>query len=183
MVRVKAKTKSAAVTPPTSLEATGFWLMKTEPDTFSYDDLQNAPQRTSSWEGVRNYQARNFMRDLFKVGDQVLIYHSSCPEPGVVGIAAVVKGAHPDMTALDPKSLYFDEKSKAQGESRWCMVAVKASKRFKTLVSLAAIKANPDLASMLVIRRGMRLSIQPVTKREWDIIVAMGGFSSGQGQI
>lgn len=148
------------------------WLMKTEPETFSFDHLLQAPNRTTSWEGVRNYQARNLMRDEFEVGDQVFIYHSSCAEPGIVGIAEVVRNAHPDPTALDPKSPYADDKSIAQGASRWLMVDVKAKARLKVPFTLADIRATPSLASMMVVRRGARLSIQPVTPEEWQTILA-----------
>jgi predicted RNA-binding protein with PUA-like domain len=157
-----------------SLKNSGLWLMKTEPGTFSYDDLLKSPKKTTSWEGVRNYQARNFMRDDFKLGHQVFIYHSSCDEPGIIGIAAVVREAHPDLSALNPKSPYFDPKSEALGKSRWCMVDIQAVRRFKNPVSLAEIKAQKKLGDMLVIRRGMRLSIQPVAKKHWEIILEMG---------
>jgi predicted RNA-binding protein with PUA-like domain len=150
------------------------WLMKTEPDTFSFDDLVRSPRRTTSWEGVRNYQARNLMRDRMRVGDQVFIYHSSCEEPGIVGTAEVVRLAHPDLAALDPKSPYFDERSAAAGESRWWMVDVRATARFKRPVLLSAIRAEPKLAGMMVIKRGARLSVQPVAPAEWAVIVRAG---------
>lgn len=148
-----------------------FWLMKTEPDVFSYADLVKAPKKTAPWEGVRNYQARNFMRDEFRLGDGVLIYHSSCEVPGIVGVATVVKEAYPDNSALDPKSPYFDESSKKAGESRWVMVDVQAKADFPKILSLSEIKETKALASMLVIKRGMRLSIQPVTPEEWSTIM------------
>lgn len=147
--------------------------MKTEPDTFSYDDLLKSPNKTTSWEGVRNYQARNFMRDDFKVGDKVFIYHSNTKPPGIAGIATVVKKAHHDKTALDPDSEYFDEKSKKLGESRWFMVDVKAKKKFKELIPLEVLKETKALSQMLVIQRGQRLSIQPVTKKEWDTVLQL----------
>ncbi len=119
-----------------------YWLMKTEPDTFSFEDLLKRPQRTESWEGVRNYQARNFMRDHFKLGHSCFIYHSSVGEPAIVGVAKVVREAYPDPTALNPKSKYFDEKSKAKGESRWCMVDVKAYAQFAEPISLKRLKTE-----------------------------------------
>lgn len=148
--------------------------MKTEPDTFSIEDLIRAPKRTTSWEGVRNYQARNLMRDEFKLGDEVFIYHSSCEVPGVVGTAKVVREAHPDLTALDPRSEYFDEKSKAAGESRWMMVAVQALTRFAQPVSLAQLRETKGLEDMMVLKRGARLSVQPVSAKEWAIITKLG---------
>lgn len=154
------------------------WLMKTEPETFSFDHLIKAPERTTSWEGVRNYQARNLMRDEFAVGDKVFIYHSSCAEPGIVGTAEVVRAAHPDLTALDPQSPYADEKSIAQGSSRWLMVDVQAKARLVKPVTLTAIRATPALASMMVIQRGSRLSIQPVNDADWQVILAMGTLVS-----
>ncbi len=151
-----------------------YWLMKTEPSVFSFNDLLKAPKQTSNWEGVRNYQARNFMRDDFKVGDRVLIYHSSTDVPGVVGTAEVVREGYPDKTALDPKSKYFDEKAKAKGESPWVMVDVKAVAKFKTLVDRPMLAAEPKLKNMLVLKRGMRLSIQPITEAEYDTVSRLG---------
>ena len=147
--------------------------MKTEPDVFSWDHLIKAKDQTTPWEGVRNYQARNLMRDEMKLGDQVLFYHSSCEVPGAVGIAEVVKESHPDLTALNPKSDYFDEKSAKKGESQWAMVAVKAVKKFKEPVTLTAMRSIKGLEDMVLLRRGSRLSVQPVTKAEWDIIVKL----------
>ena len=137
--------------------------MKTEPDEFSFDDLVDRPRHTESWNGVRNYQARNFMRDDFKVGDKVLIYHSSAEQIGIPGLAEVVKAAHPDTTADEPE--------------RWVMVDVKATHRFKHFVSLGEIKSNKSLHSMLVVKRGQRLSIQPVTKSEWETLLKIGNPS------
>ena len=151
-----------------------YWLMKSEPDTFSFESLLAAPRRVTSWEGVRNYQARNIMRDEMKLGDQVLFYHSSCEEPGAIGIAEVVREAHPDLTALDPKSPYFDAKSGRDGESRWAMVDVQARARFAAPVTLRVMREVKDLAGMMLLQRGTRLSVQPVTKKEWEIIVGLG---------
>ncbi len=149
------------------------WLMKTEPDVFSWDDLMRSGQ--SSWEGVRNYQARNFMRDDFAIGDLVLFYHSSCAEPGIVGIAEVASPAYPDPTALDPSSKYFDEISAKQGTSRWVMVDIKPIHGFRRVARLSEIRNCKELASMRLLQRGQRLSIQPVTEEEFLTIRRMWG--------
>jgi predicted RNA-binding protein with PUA-like domain len=148
--------------------------MKTEPDTFSFDDLLKAPKRTTSWEGVRNYMARNLMRDQMKLGDQAFFYHSSCEVPGIVGITEVVRESHPDDSALDPKSEYFDEKSAKKGESQWAMVAVRAKARMKHFVPLSELREAKGLERMMVIQRGSRLSVQPVTAAEWQVIIKLG---------
>lgn len=150
-----------------------YWLMKTEPDVFSWNDLER--KRRASWDGVRNYQARNFMRDEFRLGDLVLFYHSSCPNPGIVGVAEVVREAYPDPTALDPKSEYFDPVSARDGASRWVMVDISPVKRFRNLASLAEIRHTKLLGSMLLLQKGQRLSIQPVTSKEFKIIEANWG--------
>lgn len=152
-----------------------YWLMKTEPETFSFDDLVKAPKRTASWEGVRNYQARNFMRDTFKLDDEVLIYHSNIDEPGAFGIAVVAREGYTDPTALDPKSEYFDEKAKKKGESPWIMVDVKALARLERPVTRAQMKQTPALKAMMVLQRGARLSVQPVTSDEFKTICRLGG--------
>ena len=146
-----------------------YWLLKTEPDTFSIDNLKQ--QKVSCWEGVRNYQARNMMRDGMKVGDQAFIYHSSCKDVGVVGIAEVVKEAYPDHFQFDPESHYFDPKS-APDNPRWIMVDV-AYRQHLNYVSLARIKANPALEEMPLVKRGNRLSIMPLTESQWHEIIAM----------
>jgi len=147
-----------------------FWLMKTEPEVFSFDDLMAAPGKTTCWEGVRNYQARNMMRDDFKTGDMVLVYHSNANPPGVAGIARVVREAYPDPAALDPKSEYFDEKSKAEGKSRWVMVDIQAVSPARQVVSLDLLRSTKGLEAMQVLKKGQRLSIQPVTASEWGIV-------------
>ena len=152
-----------------------FWLMKTEPEVFSFDDLMRAPGATTCWEGVRNYQARNTMRDEFRVGDQVFVYHSNANPPGVAGIARVVRGAYPDPAALDPNSEYFDEKSKAAGESRWVMVDVQGVRAAKGIVSLDVLRGTTGLEGMQLLKRGQRLSVQPVTADEWQIICGLCG--------
>ena len=145
-----------------------YWLMKSEPDVFSWDDLER--KRRASWDGVRNFQARNFMRDQFRLGDCVLFYHSSCAEPGIIGIAKVVREAYPDPTALDPKSDYYDPASAKAAASRWFMVDIEPVQRFKRLASLAEIRGNSGLQTMLLLRKGQRLSIQPVTEKEFKTI-------------
>ncbi len=142
--------------------------MKTEPDVFSWDDL--VKKKKAPWDGVRNYQARNFMRDQFRLGDQVLFYHSSCAEPGIVGVAEVVREAYPDPTALDPKSDYYDPSSAKAGESRWVMVDVAPVRKFRNLADLSAIRNTKGLQAMPLLQKGQRLSIQPVTAREFKLI-------------
>ena len=154
-----------------------FWLMKTEPEVFSFDDLMRAPRQTTCWEGVRNYQARNMMRDEFKIGDEVLVYHSNAAPPGVAGIARVVREAYPDPAAMDPKSDYFDEKSVAAGQSRWVMVDIQAVAPAQKIVSLVEIRKTPGLEGMLLVKQGQRLSIQPVTPAEWQIIRRLCGLA------
>ena len=151
-----------------------YWLMKTEPDVFSFDDLVRQKNHTDHWDGIRNYQARNFMRDQFKKGQKVFIYHSNTKEPGIVGIAEVVREAYPDHTALDPKEKYFDPKSADKGESRWVMVDIKATHRFKNLVSLSELRECDEVVDMALLRPGQRLSIQPVTSDEWAFIKGLG---------
>ena len=145
-----------------------YWLMKSEPDEASIDDLANASSRTLPWTGVRNYQARNFMRDTMQLGDGVLFYHSSCPEPDIAGIARVVSRAYPDPTQFDPKSVYFDPKSTRESP-RWMLVDVEFVKK-TPLISLAELRKHPQLADMRVLAKGNRLSITPVTEAEWRFI-------------
>ena len=150
-----------------------YWLLKSEPHCFSIDDLKNRPGMTEHWDGVRNYQARNFLRDKVKTGDLVLIYHSNIPEPAVVGIAEVVRAGYPDFTALDPGSDHFDPKSTAANPI-WYMVDVRYVETLKRPVTLERIKGNPLLAHMPLVNRS-RLSIQPVSREEWRIILSMSG--------
>jgi predicted RNA-binding protein with PUA-like domain len=151
-----------------------FWLLKTEPSCFSFDDLHNRPDMTEPWDGVRNYQARNFLRDSVKVGDRVLFYHSSIPEPAVVGIAEIVQAGYPDVTALDPNGEHFDPKASPQNPI-WYRVDVRYSEPFPRPVTLEQIKNNPALADMPLVKRS-RLSVQPVSPEEWSEILAMGGI-------
>jgi predicted RNA-binding protein with PUA-like domain len=148
-----------------------YWLMKSEPSECSIDDLASAAAQTVPWVGVRNYQARNFMRDEMSVGDGVLFYHSSCPEPGIAGRAKVASAAYPDATQFDPQSHYFDPKSSPEAP-RWLHVDVKLAKKSR-LLSLAEMRETPALASMAVLKRGNRLSITPVTAEEWKAVLAV----------
>lgn len=145
-----------------------YWLMKSEPDEFSIDDLAAAPHRITPWTGVRNYQARNFMRDSMRVGDLAFFYHSSCPEPGIAGIVEVASAAYPDATQFDPASPYYDPKATPE-KPRWFNVDVKFKRKTRFL-PLKALKGYPELASMQVLKPGNRLSITPVTAREWNFI-------------
>ncbi|RMH41234.1 MAG: EVE domain-containing protein [Deltaproteobacteria bacterium] len=147
-----------------------YWLMKSEPGTYSIDDL--ARDGVTPWDGVRNYQARNFMRDDMRVGDGVLFYHSSCDVPGVAGVAEVASEPYPDPTQFDPRSPYFDPKSD-RDDPRWWLVDVRFVAKFPAVVPLAAIKANPKLSDMAVVQRGQRLSVQPVTAAQWREIHKM----------
>ena len=147
-----------------------YWLMKSEPDVFSIDDLKACPNSTDSWDGVRNYQARNFMRDEMKIGDQILFYHSSCKPPGISGIAKVSREGHPDPSAFDKKSKYFDPKSEPNNP-RWIMVEVKYVKKFKRLISLEELKSYPELQGMQVLQKGNRLSITPISEQEFKFIL------------
>jgi predicted RNA-binding protein with PUA-like domain len=148
-----------------------YWLMKSEPDECSIDDLARLPSQTVPWVGVRNYQARNFMRDQMQVGDGVLFYHSSCHEPGIAGIAEVASTAYPDETQFDPKSPYFDAAAR-RDEPRWLHVDVKLVRKTR-LLSLAEMREAPTLASMVVLKRGNRLSITPVTPPEWKAVLQL----------
>ena len=145
-----------------------YWLMKSEPDEFSIDDLVRAPGKTTPWFGVRNYQARNYMRDAMRPGDGVLFYHSSCEVPGIAGFAEVSSAAHPDETQFDPKSPYYDPKSTRESP-RWMLVDVKLVRKTR-LLALDEIRAQPQLADMVILRRGNRLSVTPVTAAEWKYI-------------
>lgn len=145
-----------------------YWLMKSEPDECSIDDVLAAPNATVPWTGVRNYQARNYMRDRMQVGDGVLFYHSSCAEPGISGIAEVARAAYPDATQFDRRSKYFDASAKRDAP-RWLHVDVRALCRTR-LISIAELRAHGELADMVVLRKGNRLSITPVTAAEWRFV-------------
>ena len=146
-----------------------YWLMKSEPTECSIDDLAQASGQTVPWVGVRNYQARNFMRDEMRIGDGVLFYHSSCPEPGIAGLARVASLAYPDATQFDPRSPYFDPKS-GRDAPRWQHVDVQLVRKTR-LLALAEMRAASQLAAMQVLRRGNRLSITPVTPAEWSAVI------------
>lgn len=148
-----------------------YWLMKSEPDEFSIDDLAAAPRKTSPWTGIRNYQARNYMRDDMKLGDLALFYHSSCPEPGVCGIVKVSRLAYPDETQFDPKSPYHDPKS-TRDNPRWVHVDVELVRKTR-LIGLPELRAHSELAEMVILRRGNRLSITPVSADEWRFITKL----------
>ncbi|MBW6509062.1 MAG: EVE domain-containing protein [Desulfuromonadales bacterium] len=149
-----------------------YWLMKSEPEAFSIDDLQARPNQTEPWDGVRNYQARNFMRDDMQEGDQVFFYHSNCAEPGIVGIMEVVGKSYPDPTAFDPQGKYFDAKS-SPARPRWFLVDVKYLRHTRRTISLAELKGHDPLENMPLLRKGNRLSIMPVTKEQWDYILRL----------
>ena len=148
-----------------------YWLMKSEPSECSIDDVMRAASQTVPWVGVRNYQARNFMRDVMRIGDGVLFYHSSCPEPGIAGLCEVASTAYPDATQFDPASPYFDAKSKPD-EPRWQHVDVKLVRKTR-LLSLADMRNAPELATKQVLRRGNRLSITPVEPAEWRAVLQL----------
>ena len=160
--------RSPVQTPAANPRGPRYWLMKSEPDECSIDDALAAPGQTVPWTGVRNYQARNFMRDEMQVGDGVLFYHSSCPEPGVAGLARIASATRPDPTQFEADSPYYDPKSPAD-KPRWLLLDVQAVRK-TPLISLAALRAVPELADMRVLQRGNRLSITPVTPAEWDRI-------------
>jgi len=147
-----------------------YWLMKSEPSSFSIDDLYHRPHQTEHWDGVRNYQARNMMRNEMKVGDLAFFYHSNCTPPGIVGIVEVAREGYPDFTCLHPESKYFDPKS-TPDNPRWFMVDVKFKERFKQIITLEELRLQPELAGMQLLKKGSRLSIMPVKPTEWEFIL------------
>ena len=149
-----------------------YWLLKSEPDVFSLEDLKNCPNQTEPWDGIRNYQARNLMRDEMKVGDQAFFYHSRQAEPAIVGTVKVVREAYPDHTSWDPTSKYFDEKSSPENPC-WLMVDVQFVSEFSRPVTLKELRSIPELKEMFLLRKGMRLSVQPVTEVEFQLILAL----------
>lgn len=146
-----------------------YWLMKTEPSVYGIDDLASQKDQTDHWDGIRNYQVRNMMRDDMKVGDAVFIYHSNCKEPGIVGLAKIVKEAYTDFTAFDSKSKYYDPKSDPDNP-RWLMVDIKLQRKFKRTIGLNELRQHSALEEMLILRRGNRLSVTPLTKQQWEYI-------------
>ena len=149
-----------------------YWLLKSEPDVFSLEDLKNCHNQTEPWDGIRNYQARNLMRDEMKMGDQAFFYHSRQAEPAIVGTVRVVREAYPDHTSWDPSSKYFDEKSSPENP-RWLMVDVQFESEFSRPVTLKELRSVPELKEMFLLRKGMRLSVQPVTEAEFQLILAI----------
>ncbi|HXA37049.1 MAG TPA: EVE domain-containing protein [Steroidobacteraceae bacterium] len=150
------------------------WLLKSEPDSFSIDALAKAPKQTTAWDGVRNFQARNMLRDSMKAGDQAFFYHSSCDVPGIAGIVAIVKEGYPDKTAFDPKHHHYDPDSKPE-EPRWFVVDVKFVRKLKRIITLDELRehAAKQLKEFALLRRGNRLSVMPVSKKDWDFVLAL----------
>ncbi len=161
----------------TASRARRYWLVKSEPDSFSFDDLLAGPDRTTHWDGVRNFQARNFMRDDMKRGDLVFFYHSSADPTAIVGTAEVVRDGYPDQTAFDPKDSHYDPKSK-KDEPTWFMVDLRARDRFPKPVTLAELRAVKGLEKMVLLQKGSRLSVQPVTEGEWEIVCRLAGVAA-----
>lgn len=149
-----------------------YWLMKTEPGEFSIDDLEARPHQTEPWDGVRNYQARNMMRDQMVPGDRVFCYHSNCKVPGIVGVMEVASESYPDPTAFDPDDKHFDPKS-IPDAPRWFLVDVRFVARFAGTIPLAELKAKPELEGMQLLKRGNRLSVMPVSQAHWDAIMKL----------
>ncbi len=148
-----------------------YWLMKSEPSVFGIDDLAKRPKKTEPWNGVRNYQARNFMRDDMKRGDLVFFYHSSCPQPGIAGVMKISRNAYPDETQFDAKGEYFDPKA-TRDNPRWVNVDVTLVRK-TPLIGIQELRSHPELASMQILKRGNRLSITPVTADEWEFIASL----------
>jgi predicted RNA-binding protein with PUA-like domain len=150
------------------------WLLKSEPDTFSIDDLAALPKQTTAWDGVRNYQARNMLRDAMKKGDSVFFYHSSCKVPGIAGIVNVVKNGYPDATALDPKHHHYDADSKPD-QPVWYVIDVKLQRKFSRIITLDELRehAGKELRELVLLKRGNRLSVTPVTNENWNFILSL----------
>ena len=149
-----------------------YWLMKSEPDVFGIEHLRERPDQIEPWDGVRNYQARNMLRDQMQVGDLAFFYHSNCKPPGIVGIMEIVRSGYPDPTQFDPDSDYYDPKSDP-ANPRWFLVDVQFRRQFKRMITLDELKSHPQLADLAVVRKGNRLSINPVDKEQWDFIVGL----------
>jgi predicted RNA-binding protein with PUA-like domain len=154
-----------------------YWLVKSEPTSFSFDDLLSSPGRTTSWDGVRNFQARNYMRDGMKKGDLVFFYHSSTEPAAIVGIAEVARESHPDRTAFDAADSHFDPKSRADAPT-WMMVDLRAKSRLPKPITLADLRGVKGLETMVLLQKGSRLSVQPVTAKEWAIICRLAGVEA-----
>jgi len=149
-----------------------YWLMKSEPDVLSIDDLKNRPKQTEPWDGVRNYQARNMLRDEMKKGDLAFFYHSSCEVPGIVGIMEIAKEGYPDPTAFKPNHRYYDLKSKPD-KPTWYLVDVKFKRKLKRTIPLTELRDKKPLQNMKLLQKGTRLSVMPVTKKEWEYILSL----------
>lgn len=149
-----------------------YWLMKSEPDVFGIDDLAAAPDGTDHWDGVRNYQARNMMRDQMQRGDQVFFYHSNTKVPGIVGIAEVAREGYPDHTAFDPNDPHYDPKSDPD-KPRWYMVDLRFLRRLQRTITLTELKQQPELADMPLVRKGNRLSVMPITPEQWNFVLSL----------
>jgi len=151
-----------------------YWLFKSEPDSFSIDDLAAKPKHTAAWDGVRNFQARNMLRDSIKKGDEAFFYHSSCAVPGIAGIVSIVKGGYPDGSAFDPKNHHYDADSKRDAP-RWFVVDVKLQRKFSRIITLDELRAHAAkrLGEFVLLRRGNRLSVMPVAKKDWDFILTL----------
>jgi predicted RNA-binding protein with PUA-like domain len=154
------------------------WLLKSEPGSFGIDDLAGSPRQTTAWDGVRNFQARNMLRDSMKKGDQAFFYHSSCDLPGIAGIVGIVKEAYPDKTALDPAHHHYDARNDGKGaprEPRWFVVDVKLIRKLKRIITLDELRVHQSkaLRDLLLLRRGNRLSVTPVSKKDWDFVLAL----------
>jgi predicted RNA-binding protein with PUA-like domain len=151
-----------------------YWLFKSEPETFSIDNLEAAPKHTAAWDGVRNFQARNMLRDSIKKGDEAFFYHSSCAVPGIAGIVSIVKDGYPDATAFDPKHHHYDPDSK-RDEPRWYVVDVKLKRKLSRVITLEELRAHAGkrLSEFVLLRRGNRLSVMPVSKKDWDFILTL----------
>jgi predicted RNA-binding protein with PUA-like domain len=149
-----------------------YWLMKSEPDVFGIEDLIKRPDKTEPWDGVRNYQARNMMRDDMKKGDLAFLYHSNCKEPGIAGIMKIVREGYPDHTAFDAKEKYFDPKSDPDNP-RWYMVDVRHVRTLKRIITLTELKTHDELSELPLVRRGNRLSVMPISKTHWDFILSL----------
>ena len=154
-----------------------FWLMKSEPETYSIDDLAKEPDQTDHWDGIRNYQVRNFFRDAMKIGDMAFFYHSNCKVPGIVGTMRIVSEAYPDHTAFDPEEKYFDPKSDP-GNPRWLMLDVKLESKFPQIISLSEMRDDPALQEMRILQRGNRLSVTQVSPKEWQHIIELSKAGS-----
>ncbi len=156
----------------TAKSGKNYWLMKSEPDVFSIEDLDKAPKKTTHWDGVRNYQARNYMRDSMKIGDMLFFYHSNADPSGIAGVAEIVKEGYPDSSAFDPNDVHFDEKSNPKNPT-WMMVDVKHVETFRNLLPLEELRKSAALKDMVLLQKGSRLSVQPVTAEQWKAVLKL----------